>query len=84
MPMDNWEVTTYRDSTLTGIWVYYKNPNFANIHFSRCVDDPNRDHMATDDRAYYYFGMTQTFNTPAVPEATQRILISAWQDYFTL
>ena len=87
MPMDDWVITDYRDSSLTGTWVYYMNsvnPNFANIHFSRCVDDPNRDHTATNDRAYYYFGQTNTFNTAAVPLGTQQTLISAWQDYFTV
>ena len=87
MPMDDWEITNYRDSSLTGTWVYYRNPvdpNFANIHFSRCCDDPNRDHMATNDRAYYYFGVTNTFNPFAVPLGTQQTLISAWQDYFTV
>ena len=87
MPMNDWVITSYRDSSLTGTWVYYinpVNPKFANIHFSRCVDGGNRDHMATNDRAYYYFGMTKTFNTPDVPHATQEILINAWEDYFTV
>jgi len=87
MPMDDWVITNYRDSSLTGPWVYYRNlvnPNFADIHFSRCVDDSNRDHMATNDRAYYYFGVTNTFNPVVVPQGTQQTLIDAWQDYFAV
>lgn len=82
--MDDWTITNYVDSSLTGTWVYYRNHDFPGIHFSRCVDDANRDHTATDDRAYYYFGVTRTFNTPATPAVTQRQLIDAWNDYFTV
>lgn len=84
MGMSNWVITNYRDSSLTGTWVYYVNPNFRGIHFSRCVDDHDRDHMATDDRVYYYYGVTRTFNTPATPLYTQNRLINAWNDFFTV
>lgn len=84
MPMINWVITNYRDSNLTGTWVYYLNPNFRGIHFSRCVDDSNRDHMATDDGVYYYYGVTRTFNTPAIPPEMQHVLMHAWKDYFTV
>ena len=84
MSMINWVVSNYIDSSLTGTWVYYVNPNFPGIHFSRLVDDPNRDHMATNNRAYYYYGRTRTFNTPAVPPEIQHVLINAWHDYFTV
>ena len=82
--MTDWVITNYVDSSLTGTWVYYLNPNFPGIHFSRCVDDGNRDHVATNDRAYYYFGVTRTFSTPATPALTQQTLINAWNDYFTV
>ncbi|HBB88613.1 MAG TPA: hypothetical protein DC047_13460 [Blastocatellia bacterium] len=82
--MDDWKITNYVDPTLPGTWVYYRNPNFPNLHFSRCVDDGDRDHVATDDRVFYYFGVLKTFNTPAIPLHTQRTLIDAWNDYFTV
>ena len=82
--MMNWVITNYTDSSLTGIWVYYVNPNFRGIHFSRCIDDSDRDHMATDDRLYYHYGKTRTFNTPAIPPEMQDFLMRAWRDYFTV
>lgn len=82
--MTNWVITNYVDESLEGSWEHYVNPNFRGIHFSRCVDDASRDRVATDDGAYWYFGATKTFNTPAAPLATQQTLIDAWKDYFTV
>ena len=82
--MINWVISNYKDRSLTGAWVYYLNPNFPGIHFSRSVDDPRLDHMATNDGQYYYFGVTKTFNTHTTPLETQLTLIAAWRDYFTV
>jgi hypothetical protein len=82
--MIDWVIANHTDEHLIGTWVYYISPNFPGIHFSRSVDDPNRDHMATNDGAYYYFGVTRTFNTPTTPLETQLALIAAWRDYFTV
>ena len=83
--MSDWVIANYVDSSLTGAWVYYLNlkPKFQNIHFSRCVDNGDRDHVATDDGAYYYFGVTGTFNTTP-PSITKKRLKDAWKDYFTV
>lgn len=88
MPMNNWHITNAMENQ-TGNWVYYictAVGAFANLHFSRHVDNPADDHMATNDRSYYYYGLTGTFNqaaqqaTPAIRQA----LVDAWNDYFTV
>jgi hypothetical protein len=84
MGMTDWKVTNYKDPSLSGeIWVYYSNPTFKQIHFSRSVDTPDRDHTATDDGRYYYFGVTKTFNTE-MPANIQQELTNGWADYFTV
>lgn len=87
--MSDWKISNYRDPTLGEIWVYYvyKDPNridFQDIHMSRSVDEPNQDHMATNDRNCYYFGVTKTFNRDDVPNDIQNNLKNAWKDYFTV
>ncbi|HEY1997068.1 hypothetical protein [Paraburkholderia sp.] len=85
--MDDWKVSNYTEpSNDNGVWMYYQNPTFPDLHMSRCVDTLTRDHMATNDRTYYYYGMTKpaTFNTAHVPQHTQALLTSAWKDYFTV
>src|SRR5690606_8827718 len=54
--MDDWKVNSYADTNNRPYtsWVYYQNSNFQGIHFSRHVNNNSQDHMATDDRTYYY------------------------------
>ena len=82
--MTDWEVSSYRDPNYGQTWVYYENPNFPDIHFSRSVDEPNRAHMATNDGLYYYFGAGRTFNRNDVPGTIQGQLQAAWRDYYTV
>ena len=86
MSMDDWRVSSYTDPDLGQhgtTWVYYENPSFSELHLSRSVDSPQRDHTALNDRTYYYFGVTGTFNA-APPQAIANRLIDAWSDYFTV
>jgi hypothetical protein len=86
MAMNNWQITSFKPAwgaTAVG-WVYYISQAFANIHFSRSVDDPFRDHMATNDAHYYYFGHDGTFNTANIPQTIKDQLVKAWNDYFTV
>ncbi len=87
MPMDNWRITNAMENA-TGNWVYYictAVASFANLHFSRHVDNPAEDHMATNDGAFYYYGVTGTFNQAAqhADQSVRQMLIDAWNDYFT-
>ncbi|WP_211830367.1 hypothetical protein [Kistimonas asteriae] len=82
--MPDWIVSNFEDDSLNESWVYYKNKNYAEIHFSRSIDEPVRDHMATDDRKFYYFGHTKTFNRDDVPSNIINRLVNAWDDYFTV
>ncbi|AJT66371.1 hypothetical protein [Streptomyces chattanoogensis] len=86
MPMQDWRPTNAMEN-LTGNWVYYVCTAvnaFANIHFSRHVDNSAEDHMATNDGAYYYYGVTGTFNQAAqhADQSIRQALYDAWQDYF--
>ncbi|MDB9372348.1 hypothetical protein [Nodularia sphaerocarpa] len=85
--MDNWKVTGSIENN-TGNWVYYAytaaNAIFQTIHFSRHVDIPREDHMATNDNLYYYYGFTGTFNTQNIPENIRKALTDAWRDYFSV
>jgi hypothetical protein len=84
MPMQDWTISNSVETPVAD-WVYYVNAAaaFANIHFSRYTDDAFMDHMATNDKKYYYYGFTNTFNT-AVPAAIAAALQRAWADYFTV
>jgi hypothetical protein len=84
--MQDWRIANAMEN-LTGNWVYYACATvaaFANIHFSRHVDNPSDDHMATNDGAYYYYGVTGTFNQAAqhAAPAVRQMLVDAWNDYF--
>ncbi len=85
--MSSWSTTGSRENN-TGNWVYYvytaANALYQGIHFSRHVDSPGNDHMATNDGLYYYFGYTGTFNTPNIPGNIRQELVQAWRDYFTV
>lgn len=85
--MGNWKITSALEN-LTGNWVYYvysaANVIYQGIHFSRHMDNPYDDHMATNDRMYYYYGNTESFNTPNIPPQTRDKLINAWRDYFSV
>ena len=87
MSMSDWHITNARENN-TGNWVYYVASAalslFQNIHFSRHVDIPGQDHMATNDNRYYYYGYTGTFNTPNMPAAIRDALVQAWNNYFTV
>lgn len=88
MPMQDWRPTNAMEN-LTGNWVYYACTAvnaFANIHFSRHVDNGADDHMATNDGAYYYYGVTGTFNQAArqADQSIRQALYDAWQDYFNV
>lgn len=84
--MNDWTITGAAGvETPSEGWVYYICPAvaaFANIHFSRYAFDPLMDHIATNDRRYYYYGFTDSFNT-AVPAAIAAVLRQAWRNYFT-
>ncbi|MCL6293908.1 hypothetical protein [Jejuia spongiicola] len=83
--MTDWKISNYTDPLhINQTWVYYTNPNFPNIHMSRSVDNPNQDHMATNNRLYYYYGVTNTFNVFGIPLVVQTNLTDAWKDYFTV
>lgn len=84
MPMTDWKVSSYKDSTLNNTWVYYENPHFPDIHMSRSVDTPIKDHTARNTGTDYYFGFTKTFNKTYVRTPIQEELKSAWKDYFTV
>lgn len=75
----NWVITNYKDPSLKGTWEFYVNPNFPGIHFSRCVDNPKLDHMATNDGSHYYFGVTRTFQYIDYVLDTQLTLNAAWR-----
>ncbi|MFB6784525.1 hypothetical protein ACFCX0_46515 [Streptomyces sp. NPDC056352] len=86
MPMQNWRITNAMEN-VTGNWVYYictAVTAFSNLHFSRHVDNPSDDHMATNDGAYYYYGATGTFNQAAqyADQSVRQALVDAWNDYF--
>ncbi|MEM7592881.1 MAG: hypothetical protein AAF383_15415 [Cyanobacteria bacterium P01_A01_bin.83] len=85
--MKDWKVANYVDSGLNNkeTWVYYKNSKFPDIHFSRSVthSDGSKDHIATDDKKYYYYGKSNSFNTN-VSSTTSKKLKDAWKDYFTV
>ncbi|WP_445249343.1 hypothetical protein [Microcoleus sp. OTE_8_concoct_300] len=85
--MGDWKLTNAKEN-LTGNWVYYvysaANALYQGIHFSRHVDNSYDDHIATDDRMYYYYGNTRSFNTPNIPQQIRDTLIKAWQDYFSV
>ncbi|WP_280524979.1 hypothetical protein [Streptomyces inhibens] len=42
--------------------------------------------MATNDGAYYYYGVTGTFNQAAqqADQSIRQALYDAWQDYFSV
>ncbi|MGY2489909.1 hypothetical protein [Cupriavidus sp. CP313] len=84
--MDDWKVSGYVDPDNGGTWVYYENPAFPDIHMSRSVDNPARDHMATNDRTAYYYGSRRppTFNNDQLPEQIRTQLVAAWRDYYTV
>lgn len=87
MSMSDWKISNSSENN-TGNWVYYVCTvlaQFANIHFSRHVDNPADDHMATNDNQYYYYGVTGTFNAAAqhAPQAVRDTLVQAWQNYFS-
>ncbi|MFF9480571.1 hypothetical protein [Streptomyces sp. NPDC014733] len=84
--MSDWTISNSKENN-TGNWVYYVCTvfaQFANIHFSRHVDVPGQDHMATNDNQYYYYGVTGTFNTPNMPASVRQALVDAWNNYFTV
>ncbi|WP_422884764.1 hypothetical protein [Nannocystis pusilla] len=87
MSMNDWKIANALEN-LTGNWVYYVCNTiaaFANIHFSRHVDNPGDDHMATNDNEYYYYGYTGIFSHRgggAVPQAIRDALYQAWRNYF--
>ncbi len=84
MPMLDWVITNYVDPEVGGgIWVYRRSSTFPEIHLSQCVDDRTRDHMATDDRRHYYFGVTATYSNANTPQYIRDELLRAWNDYFT-
>lgn len=88
MPMQDWRPTNAMEN-LTGNWVYYVCTAinaFANIHMSRNMEDRSRDHVATNDGAYYYFGNSGTFNQAAqrADESDRQALFNAWTDYFNV
>jgi hypothetical protein len=84
--MSDWRITGHIENN-TGDWVYYAytaaNALFQTIHFSRHVDAPRDDHMATNDNLYYYYGFTGTFNTQNMPQNIREALTAAWRDYFS-
>lgn len=84
--MSDWKKSNYVDPNNAGTWVYYEDERspkiFPNIHISRSVDNSNRDHTATDDRQYYYFGVTKTVNNNRMPRDIRTNLENAWIDYF--
>lgn len=89
MAMNNWNIANWSPAwgpNAVG-WVYYVAQAFANVHFSRSVDDPSLDHMATNDEPkYYYYGNSSPpgFNNNNVPQNIRDLLVKAWQDYFTV
>ncbi len=86
MTMADWVIANYVDPNNGNAWVYYTNPNFPGIHFSRNVANPNNDHMGTDapPASSYYYGNTGVFaGAPAAP-AVQANLTAAWNDYYTV
>jgi hypothetical protein len=83
MGMGDWSITGAIENN-TGDWVYYENPNFQGIHFSRHVDNHDEDHMG-DGQGRYYYGVTGTYNGAALASgAVQAELLRAWEDYFTV
>ena len=87
MSMSDWSVSNSVDIPTAG-WVYYVytagSTIFSTIHMSRNIDDPFADHMATNDRMYYYYGYTESFNTNNIPEQIASLLKQAWSNYFTV
>jgi hypothetical protein len=87
MSMSDWGITNAIEN-LTGNWVYYiytaGQVAYQNIHFSRYMDDPSRDHMATNDNQYYYYGFTGTYNTNDMPQDIREALLAAWNSYFSV
>ncbi|MDI5963447.1 hypothetical protein POF50_008150 [Streptomyces sp. SL13] len=88
MTMSDWKITGAMEN-LTGDWVYYVCTGvaaFAQLHMSRHVDSPGDDHMATNDRRYYYYGVTGTFNAAAraAPQAVRQLLVDAWRNYYSV
>lgn len=85
--MNDWRITNSMEN-LTGNWVYYIHIAgqivLQNIHFSRHVDAPGDDHMATNDGQYYYYGFTGTFNDVNMPQAIRDALVEAWENYFSV
>ncbi|MEV0599656.1 hypothetical protein AB0I82_10205 [Streptomyces sp. NPDC050315] len=82
MAMNDWRISNSSPND----WVYYVCAAFANVHFSRSVDDNAKSHMAMDGGNQYYFGFTGTFS-PAAQAASQEVrelLVRAWEDYFTV
>ncbi|MEM8723249.1 MAG: hypothetical protein AAGE84_28850 [Cyanobacteria bacterium P01_G01_bin.39] len=84
--MNNWKIVNYIDPVLENrkSWVYYKNFEFQNIHFSRCIANSNQDHMATDDHEYYYYGVTKSFNKRNIPDDIKNLLVRGWNNYFSV
>lgn len=86
MSMSDWIIsnTPLENAGETG-WVYYVNAAFpVALHISRYAFDAFRDHVATNDGRYYYFGNTGTFNTPNVPGDIAQALRGAWSNFFTV
>ncbi len=85
MSMSDWTIsnTPLENAGETG-WVYYVNRAITILHISRYAFDAFRDHVATNDSLYYYFGNTDTFNRADVPEHIAQALRDAWSNFFTV
>ncbi len=83
--MNEWKVSNCIDLEGVGeTWIYYESEKFPDIHMSRCLSDGNRDHMATNDKQYYFFGVGGTKNTANMPYTVEQQLKQAWEDYFSV
>jgi hypothetical protein len=84
MSMSDW-----RPNNMSGNeWVYYVYAAgvaaFRALHMSRNPFDVFQDHMATNDNQYYYYGNTNSFNTPNMPQNVRDTLVAAWRDFYTV